>query len=150
MCPAGGCMDSALVVSQLVERYLRSRGADPASGDESFVVDAPIGSLHVYVGQMAANSRVIAVQVTGPRSFPAADHPWLSRQARKWNRRGELVEAVLCRSIDPARIGVVAEGAVPIGSGTGFQEFADVVDTSIARAGEFFAELMSAPPDRHM
>jgi hypothetical protein len=128
---------------ELVERYLRSHGSDPRLGEDSFIVNAPAGLLHVHLVQTAANPHLVDIQVTGPPSFSRTDRRRLARLARRRNRRGEIVEAVLCESMEPARVGVVAEAVVPLASGIGYQEFADVVDTSIARAGEFFAELIS-------
>src|SRR5262249_16461962 len=103
---------------------------------------------HVHLTD-TAHGRSMRIRVTVPRLFPAADRPRLSGLARRWNRRGGPVEAVLCRSVDPTRIGVVAEGFVPIDRSNRFDEFADLVDASIAHAAELFGRLAAVLESPH-
>ena len=137
-------MPSELLCSQWIESYLRIRGIEYFRGqrdsDYFFIAKAVCGALHVHLAE-AAYGRSMSVQVTVPRFFPAADRRRLMRLARRWNRRGGLIKVVLYRSVDPTRIGVVAEGFVPVGCGVGFEEFTVAVDASIAGGAEFFGEV---------
>jgi hypothetical protein len=131
--------------SQLTERYLRHRHLEYFHGQNDneylVIVTASCGALHVHLTQTAVAGFPMTIQVTPPHFFPATDRPRLMRLARRWNRRGGLPEVILYRSVDTTRIGVVAEGPVPADDGITFEEFTDVIDTSIARAAEFFGEI---------
>ena len=147
-------MRSETMSSQWIERYLRGRRVAHFRGQLDstyfFVVKGASGALHVHLTE-ASDGHPIVVQVTAPRFFPAADRRRLMRLTRRWNRQGlqgrsprardALMTAILSRSVDPTRIGVVAEAFVPLRSGVGFDEFSVAVNASIDSGAEFFGEV---------
>ncbi len=131
-------MTSELLWPQLTERYVRGRGVRCFRGQHDseyfFIVKRFCGRLHVHMRQ-SADGRSVAIDVTVPRYFPAADRPRLSKLARRWNRRGGPIKAVLLRSTDPTRVGVAVRCDAPI------EAFTDMVDACVARAAEFFSDV---------
>jgi hypothetical protein len=85
----------------------------------------------------------LAIEIAPARFFAASKRPRLIRLAKRWNRRDRPTKATVYRSIDPSRIGVVAQGFVPTGRSVPFQQFAHVLDDTIASTAEFFDALTS-------
>lgn len=148
-------MTNEQMCTNLVERYLRTRGRRYFRGHhdgEYFFVTAAPRRLHVHVEISPAHDDVLIIRVTPGCYFPAADRPWLTYFADKWNRQDRRVTAVVHGSSDPQRIGVVARKSQWIRSGVSFADFASFVDLTIADATEFFEELnpaidvVDAPP----
>ncbi|TAM65536.1 YbjN domain-containing protein [Mycobacterium sp.] len=139
-------MTTEQTCANLVERYLRTRGRryfrGHLDGEYFFVTGAP--RLHVHFEVSSAHDDVLIIRVTPGCYFPAADRPWLTYFADKWNRQDRHVTAIVHGSSDPQRIGVVARKSQWIRSGVSFADFASFVDLTIADATELFEELNPA------
>jgi hypothetical protein len=141
--------------AELTERYFRSRGLQHFRGQHDseyfFILKTAFGPLHVHLDTSQADGESLTIQVTPDRFFAAADRRRLMRLAKRWNRRGGPAEAAAYNSIDLNRIGVAAKGSVPINPNVQFDQFAAVLDHTIASAAEFFSELCSfvEPPLAH-
>ncbi|ASW89001.1 YbjN domain-containing protein [Mycobacterium marseillense] len=137
-------MTNEQTCANLVERYLRTRGRryfrGHHDGEYFFVTGAP-RRLHVHFEVSPAHDDVLIIRVTPGCYFPAADRPWLTHFADKWNRQDRHVTAIVHGSSDPQRIGVVARKSQWIRSAVSFADFASFVDLAIADATELFEEL---------
>ncbi|BBY13482.1 YbjN domain-containing protein [Mycobacterium marseillense] len=137
-------MANEQMCANLVERYLRTRGRryfrGHHDGEYFFVTGAP-RRLHVHFEVSPAHDDVLIIRVTPGCYFPAADRPWLTHFADKWNRQDRHVTAIVHGSSDPQRIGVVARKSQWIRSAVSFADFASFVDLAIADATELFEEL---------
>jgi hypothetical protein len=133
--------------AELTERYLRSRELQHFRGQHDgeyfFILKTDFKPLHVHLETPAASGMSLLISITTPTFFPATNRPRLTRLAKRFNRRSTSAEAVVYRSIDPTRFGVVAKDSIPVSPGIQFQEFAGVVDDTIASAARFFGELAS-------
>lgn len=137
-------MTNEQMCANLVERYLRSRGRryfrGHHDGEYFFVTGAP-RRLHVHFEISPAHDDVLIIRVTPGCYFPAADRPWLTHFADRWNRQDRHVTAIVHGSSDPQRIGVVARKSQWIRSAVSFADFASFVDLTIADATQLFEEL---------
>jgi hypothetical protein len=135
--------------TELVERYLRSRGVRYFRGQHDgecfFVTNAGGRRLHVHLGISRWRSDVFTIRVAPACFFPAADSAGLARLAEDWNQHRPEVTAIVHGSSDPQRIGVFARGSQRIRDRIPFDEFACYVDRAIAAAIDFFTGL--APVD---
>jgi hypothetical protein len=138
-------MTSESLCANLIERYLDTCGLRFLRGDhegEYFCVShADSGRLHVRLEISPSFGDVLSINVTPARSFPVADSPWLTYFADSWNQQNRGVTAILHGSPDPRRIGLSARRSHWIRDGISFEDFASLVDRTIAAAIDLSAEL---------
>lgn len=138
-------MTSELLCANLIERYLDTCGLRFLRGDhdgEYFcAANTASGRLHVRLEISASFGDVLNISITPARAFLVADRPRLTRLADTWNRQNRGVTAILQGSPDPQRIGVSARRSEWIRDGITSEEFASMVDRTIAAAIDLFAEL---------
>ena len=139
-------MTSGPLCANLTERYLRACGLRSLRGEhegEYFgVIDAHPRRLHVHLEISPSFGDMLIIQVTPGCVFPAADQPWITHFADTWNQQTSEVTAIVHRSTsDRQRIGVSARRSQWIREGISYDEFASLVDRTIAAAIDLFAEL---------
>lgn len=137
-------MTNRPMCATLIERYLRTRGRRYFRGHregEYFFVSTARRRLHVHFEVSPAHDDVLIIRVRPGCYFPAADRPWLTYFADRWNGQERLVTAIVHASSDPLRLGVVARKSQWIRKNVSFDDFASFVDRTIADATELFAEL---------
>lgn len=141
-------MTSESLCANLTERYLDTCGLRFLRGDhegEYFcVARADSGRLHVRLEISPSFGDVLSINVAPTRSFPVADRPWLTHFADAWNQQNRGVTAILHGSPDPRRIGLSARRSHWIRDGISFEDFASLVDRTIAAAIDLSAELNRA------
>lgn len=138
-------MTSETLCANLIDRYLSTRGLRFLRGDldgEYFcVVNPHTGRLHVRLEISPSFGDVLMVSVTPARVFPVTDRPWLTQCADTWNRQNRGVTALIHGSADSERIGVSARRSQWIREDISFEDFASVVDRTIAAAIDLFGAL---------
>jgi hypothetical protein len=138
-------MTSGPLCANLIERYLCSRGSryfrGAHDGEYFYVANTRPRRLHVHLEMAPDHDDVLLVRVAPACFFPASDRPWLNHLADTWNQRDHGVTAIVHGSSDPQRIGVVARRSEWIRGRVAFDDFATLVDRTIAAAIEFFGEL---------
>jgi len=132
-------------MTELIERYLRSRGARYFRGHHDdeyfFLVDVPAGAnrgrLHVHLGVGADRGEVVLV-ITPDRYYPGARRERIATVAARWTDGVAGVRVDVHESCDPALVGVVLNAQCrPAGIG----ELTRFVDRTVASAVDFFAML---------
>ena len=139
-------MTSETLYENLTERYMRACGLRSLRGEhegEYFaVVDARPRRLHVHLEMSPSFGDMLTIQVTSAYRFPLADQSWITHFADTWNQQNREVTAIVHRSTaDRQRIGVSARRSQWIREGISYEEFASLVDRTIAAAIDLFAEL---------
>lgn len=138
-------MTSEPLCANLIERYLCTRGSryfrGAHDGEYFYVANTRPRRLHVHLEMAPDHDHVLLVRVAPACFFPASDRPWLTHLADTWNQGDHEVTAIVHGSSDPQRIGVVARRSAWIRDGVAFDDFATLVDRTIAAAIEFFGEL---------
>jgi hypothetical protein len=138
-------MTNEPLCANLIERYLCTRGSryfcGQHDGEFFYVANTRPRRLHVHLGISRWHSDVFTVRVAPDCFFPAADSGRLASLADAWNQQNREVTAIVHGSCDPQRIGVVARSSQRIREGVDFEDFATLVDRTIAAAIEFFGEL---------
>ncbi|MFY2858779.1 YbjN domain-containing protein [Mycobacterium sp. THU-M104] len=138
-------MTSELLCANLIERYLDTCGLRFLRGDhdgEYFcAANTASGRLHVRLEICASFGDVVNISVTPARSIPVADRPRLTNFADTWNRQNRGVTAIVQGCPDPQRIGISARRSQWIRDGITFEEFASLVDRTIAAAIDLFAQV---------
>jgi hypothetical protein len=141
-------MTTEPLATDLIERYLRSRGRRYFRGQHDgaffFVAKAIPRPLHVHLEISPAQREVLTIRIDPACFFPAADRTRLAQIAEAWNQRNHDVTAVVHGSSDPDRIGVVAAQQAWIVHDVRFEEFASFVDRTIAAAIDLFAAMAPA------
>ena len=131
--------------ANLTERYVRTSGLRFLRGEyegEYFcVADAHPRRLHIHLETSASFGDVLSIRVNPACSFPAADRPWLTHFADRWNQQNREVTAIVHDAPDPQRVGVSARRSHWIRESISFEDFASLVDRTIAAAIDLFAEL---------
>jgi hypothetical protein len=138
-------MTSESFCANLIERYVRTCGLRFLQGEhdgEYFcVADAHPRRLHIHLEISPSFGDVLIIRVTPARFFTAAEQPWLTHFADRWNRQNSEVTAIVHDSPDPHRIGVSARRSRWIRENISFEDFASFADRTIAAAIDLFAEL---------
>lgn len=134
--------------SELVERYLRSRGLryfrGCHDGEYFFILTVGQERFHVHLEVLPAKSDVLLVRVAPGHYFPATDRDRMIGFARSWNAENRCAEVIVYESSDPSRIEVAAESTCPLAD-VEADDFANFADKAIRSAIKLFAELTSAP-----
>ncbi len=129
----------------LTERYLCTRGSryfrGAHDGEYFYVARTRPRQLHVHLEISPTDGDVLIIRVAPACFFPATDRPWLTHFADTWNQQDRAVTAIVHRSSDPQRIGVVARKSRWIRDDVSFDDFASLVDRTIADAIDFFGQL---------
>jgi hypothetical protein len=129
----------------LIERYLCTRGSryfrGAHDGEYFYVAKTRPHQLHVHLEVSRAHDDVLMIRVAPACFFPATDRPWLTHFADTWNQQKREVTAIVHGSSDPQRIGVVARRSQWIRKGVSFEDFASLVDHTIADAIDLFGQL---------
>jgi hypothetical protein len=138
-------MTSESLCTNLIERYLCTRGQrcfrGQHDGEYFLLVKARPQRLHVHLGVSPDYDDVLVIRVTPGSFFSAADRPWLTHVSDEWNQQNRGVTAIVHGSSDPRRIGVVARRSRWIPETVSFEDFASIVDGTIADAIDLFDEL---------
>jgi hypothetical protein len=139
--------------ANLIERYLHTRGRryfrGHHDGEYFFVTGARPRRLHVHLEISPAHGDVVIIRVTPDCYYPATDRSWLGHFSDTWNRQNRQVTAIVHGSSDPQRIGVVARRSQWIRQSVSFDDFASLLDRTIADAADFFGQLspvLELPP----
>lgn len=141
-------MSNESACAHLIERYLSTCGLRFLRGDhegEYFcVVNARPHRLHVHLEISSSFDDMVTITVTPARSFPLADRLWLTRLADTWNQQNRGLTAIVQGPCGSKRMGVSARKSQWIPEGSSFEDFASLVDRTIAAAMGLFAELAPA------
>jgi Putative bacterial sensory transduction regulator len=139
-------MTSEPLCANLIEHYLCTRGSryfrGAHDGEYFYVANTRPRRLHVHLEITPGHHDVLLVRVAPACFFPASDRPWLMHLADAWNRQDRGVTAIVHRSADPGRLGVVARRSQWIRGDVAFEDFATFVDRTVAAAIEFFGGLI--------
>jgi Putative bacterial sensory transduction regulator len=131
--------------TNLIERYLCDRGWRYSRGQYDaeyfFLVKTRSQRLHVHLGVSPDFDDVLVIRVSPGRFFSPADRPQLTHVSDQWNQQNREVTAIVHGSSDPRRIGVVARKSRWISETVSFEDFASIVDRTIADAFDLFGEL---------
>ena len=137
-------MTSETLCANLIERYLSTRGLRFLRGDrdgEYFcVVEADPRRLHVHLKVSPSFGDMLTISVT-PSRFSATDRAWLTSCADAWNRRNRGVTAIVHGSADSERVGISARRSQWIREDISPEDFARLVDRTIAAATDLIAQL---------
>lgn len=129
----------------LIERYLRTRGSryfrGHRDGEFFYVANTRPRRLHVHLEICPTHADMLVIRVAPTCFFPATDRSALADFADTWNRREHEVTAIVHDSSDPQRIGVVARRSQWVPGTTSFEDFAVLVDGTIADAIDLFGRL---------
>jgi hypothetical protein len=138
-------MTSEPLCADLIERYLCTRGSryfrGAHDGEYFYVAKTRPRRLHVHLEVSPGHDDVLMIRVAPARFFPTTDRPWLMHFADTWNQQNRQVTAIVHGSSDPQRIGVVARRSQWIRKGVSFEDFASLVDHTIADAIDLFGQL---------
>jgi hypothetical protein len=138
-------MSSQPLSADLIERYLCTRGSryfrGQHDGEFFYVANTRPRRLHVHLGISRWHSDELTIRVDPDCFFPAADSARLTGLADAWNEQKREVTAIVHGSSDPQRIGVGTRSSQRIRGRVDFEDFATIVDHTIAAAIEFFAAL---------
>jgi hypothetical protein len=139
------CMTSDSLCANLIDRYVRTSGLlflrGEHEGEYFCVANAQPRRLHVHLEISPSFGDVLRIRINPACSFPAADRPWLTQFADTWNQQNRDVTAIVHDSPDPQRVGVLARRSQWIRDSISFEDFASLVDRTIAAAIDLFAEL---------
>ena len=131
--------------ADLTERYLCARGSryfrGAHDGEYFYVAKTRPRQLHVHLEISPGHDDVLIIRVAPACFFPATDRPLLMHLVDTWNQQHREVTAIVHGSSDPQRIGVVARKSQWIRENVSFDDFASIVDHTIADAIEFFGQL---------
>jgi hypothetical protein len=134
--------------ADLVERYLRTRATryfrGAHDGEYFYVAKTRPRRLHVHLEVSPTQGDVLMIRVAPACFFPATYRPWLMHFADTWNQQNREVTAIVHASSDPQRIGVVARKSQWISANVSFEDFASLVDRTVADAIDLFAQLNTA------
>lgn len=145
-----------LLLTDLIERYVRSRGRRYFSGQHDgeyfFIADAHPRRLYVHLGTSRWHSDVFTIRIAPGYFFPASDDARLVQLTDAWNQQNPEVTAVVHASSDPQRIGVYATSSRRIRDRIPFEDFASFVNGTIAAATELFGEVaeVTDPPSTQL
>lgn len=138
-------MTTESLCSDLIERYLCARGRrcfrSQHDGEYFFLAKTGAQRLHVHLGVSPDFDDVLVIRVNPGCFFAAAYCPCLTQASDRWNQQNRGVTAIIHGSSDPRRIGVVARRSRWIPENVSFENFASVVDGTIADAIDLFDEL---------
>jgi hypothetical protein len=138
-------MTSATPCETLIERYMFTSGLrffrGQHDGEYFCVANAHPRRLHVHLEVSPSFGDVLNVRVNPACFFPVTDRPWLTQFADTWNQQHREVTAIIHGSSDPHRIGVSARRSQWIRDDMSFDDFAALVDRTVAAAIDLFAEL---------
>ena len=133
-----------MLSANLIEHYVRTcLRFVPGEGEGEYlcVADVHPPRLRVHLEISSSFSDVLAIRVVPTRTFPAVDRPWLTHFADSWNRQNREVTAIVHGCPDQNRFAVMARRSQWIREGLSFEDFASIVDRTIAAASELFAGL---------
>jgi hypothetical protein len=138
-------MTSESLCTNLIERYLYSRGrryfCGRHDGEYFFLAKTSSQRLHVRLGVSPDFDDVLVIRVARGRFFSPADRSRLTDVCDRWNLQNRGVTAIVHGSSDPPRIGVVARRSRWLPETISFEDFASIVDRTIADAFDLFGEL---------
>jgi hypothetical protein len=146
--PHNQSMTSETLCANLIDRYLSSRGLRFLRGDrdgEYFcAVNAGPRRLHVHFKMSSSFGDVLQISVTPSRLSTVVDRTALTNFADAWNRRNRGVTAIVHASSDSDRLGVSARKSQWLREDISFEDFASLVDGTIAASIDLFGELIPA------
>ena len=130
-------------MNELIEEYLRSRGARYFRGhrdDEYFyIVEAPNRTrLYVHLDVCGADRDAVQISIAPDRYYPAAHTDRIQQALTRWNAECHRVGAMLQDSSDPSLVGVATGSRYHAGDPGEFSAFVEGSETA---AIDLFASL---------